>query len=227
MSHELRTPMHTILSFAELGTKKYASAKPDKILQYFTRIQEGGKRQLELLNDLLDLSKLEAGKIIYKFSTNNIMDVISDQIAHHDALAEQKQLTFTTITEAKETTAYFDKDKITQVVRNLLSNAIKFSDEKTEIRIRVFPYQMVKNAKEIPSLAVEVSDTGVAVPFAELKHIFDKFVQSSNTNTGAGGTGLGLSICTEIIEAHGGQIWANSNGKNMTCFTFCLSLSEN
>lgn len=226
MSHELRTPMHTILSFAELGTKKYASATPDKILQYFNRIQEGGQRQLNLLNDLLDLSKLEAGKVIYKFSTNNIMNVINDQVAHHDALAEQKHLTFALNAEIKNTNAFFDHDKIAQVVRNLLSNAIKFADDGTEIRIRIFAHKMKKNNESTDTIATEVSDTGVAIPFVELKHVFEKFVQSSNTNTGAGGTGLGLSICHEIVEAHGGHIWANSDGKNMTSFTFCLPLSE-
>ena len=225
MSHELRTPMHTILSFAELGTKKYTTAKPEKILQYFNRIQEGGQRQLALLNDLLDLSKLEAGKVVYNLATDNVMDVIDDQVAHHDALAEQKQLTFAITAETKKTTAFFDNDKIAQVVRNLLSNAIKFANENTEITIRVFPYKMKKNSQPIDTIAIEVSDTGIAIPFVELKHVFEKFVQSSKTNSGAGGTGLGLSICSEIVEAHNGQIWANSDGKTETSFTFCLPLT--
>ena len=200
--------------------------KSEKILQYFNRIHEGGTRQLELLNDLLDLSKLEAGKVIYNFSVNNIMEVINEQVAQHEALAEAKHLKFIITNKTQKPVAFFDSNKIAQVIRNLLSNAIKFADSNTDIRIRVHPHKIHKNNSDLDALAIEVSDTGISIPPGELEHIFDKFVQSSKTNTGAGGTGLGLSICFEIIEAHRGKIWAESDGKSMTSFTFCLPVSE-
>jgi PAS domain S-box-containing protein len=225
MSHELRTPMHTILSFAELGIKKYASATPDKLLQYFTRIEQGGQRQLRLLNDLLDLSKLEAGKVVYHFANQDLMDIINDQIAQHSALAEQKGLIFMVKQQATDTVAYFDADKIAQVIRNLLSNAIKFSNPDSEITIRLYPYTMRKGETVTETIATEVSDTGTGIPLSELEHIFDKFIQSSETKSGAGGTGLGLSISSEIIEDHSGHIWADSDGRTMTSFSFCLPIA--
>lgn len=226
MSHELRTPMHTILSFAELGIKKHESASAEKLHKYFTRIYEGGMRQLDLLNNLLDLSKLEAGKSVYNFSQHNMVDVINNQIALHDALAEQRQLSFNIQTETGKTIAYFDKEKISQVIRNLFSNAIKFSDPGSEIKIRIFPYTGEHQHQQREMLAVEISDTGIGIPFEELGSIFDKFIQSSKTKSGAGGTGLGLSICAEIIEDHHGYIWADSDASTMTSFTFCLPVTE-
>ncbi|MFO7603542.1 MAG: PAS domain-containing sensor histidine kinase [Gammaproteobacteria bacterium] len=225
MSHELRTPIHTVLSFAELGIKKHASASSEKLHQYFERIQEGGRRQLDLLNDLLDLSKLEAGKVVYRLADHDLLEVLNTQISQHEALAEQRHLKMVLHRETEVSKAWFDQDKIAQVIRNLLSNAIKFAAPHTEIGIRIFLRQTVINNHPTEMLAVEIEDTGIGIPRDELDNIFDKFVQSSKTKSGAGGTGLGLSICREIIEAHNGLIWADSDGEHVSRFTFCLPLS--
>ena len=223
MSHELRTPIHTILSFAEIGMNKIDKLNKEKLKQYFTNIHQGGERQLNLLNDLLDLSKLEAGTAFYDFTEHNIRQLIDEQIAQHELMLKSKQLRIKIQSALPETQLSFDQIRIEQVIRNLLSNAIKFSEPKTTITIRLEQGDIHTRDDTVPALTVTVSDKGVGIPEAELESIFDKFVQSSKTRTGAGGTGLGLAICKEIITAHGGEIWARNNEKGGGA-SFCFTL---
>lgn len=230
MSHELRTPMHAILSFAEIGYKKADSVSHEKVQQYFSRIQEGGKRQLGLLNDLLDLSKLEAEKVAYDMQENDLMAVVKQQIEQHEMLLAQHKLTIEIIPPNCPVQAYFDRDKIERVVQNILSNAIKFTPEHKKITISFTDSTLTvgkrkTDAQAIPALALSISDQGIGIPEGELEDVFDKFIQSSKTRTGAGGTGLGLSICKEIIHAHHGKIWVQNNNSSGTTFTFSLPAS--
>jgi PAS domain S-box-containing protein len=218
MSHELRTPMHAILSFARLGLEKLAAgqAQPDKLQQYLGRIDASGERLLSLLNDLLDLSKLESGKMRYEMRDADVAAVANGAIDECAGLARAKVLAVRTRAHCANTRAWCDPHRIGQVVRNLLSNAIKFSPQGAGIDI-VFE-DAVEQGRSV--LRVTVRDQGMGIPTHELKAVFDKFVQSSKTNSGAGGTGLGLSICQEIIDGHGGRIWAgnNADGGAFICF---------
>ena len=112
----------------------------------------------------------------------------------------------------------FDEQKIGQVIRNLLSNAIKFSPDNKVVSI------VAKRCDT--TVVVSVSDEGPGIPENELEAVFDKFAQSSRTKTGAGGTGLGLSICREIVDAHGGRIWATTGGDGGACVQFELPRSQ-
>jgi len=224
MSHELRTPIHTILSFAEMGVKKSDRLSKEKVNQYFTNIHQGGERQLLLLNDLLDLSKLEAGTTAYEFGENDIRHVIEEQIAQHELMLQNKHLKIEIRPTPLETRLVFDRVRIEQVIRNLLSNAIKFSQPNKTITIKLGLGEIHTQHDSIPALTVSITDNGVGIPEDELKSIFDKFVQSSKTRTGAGGTGLGLSICHEIITAHGGEIWAENNRHGGASFYFTLPI---
>jgi signal transduction histidine kinase len=221
ISHELRTPMHGILSFASFGIKKHATASPDKILDYFQKIQQSGETLLALLNDLLDLAKLESGKISFKFRPANLNSIIDIVRGEFESLALEHNLTIQCKHLEADEKIILDADKVMQVLRNLLGNAIKFSPEGGTIDII--------SIKKADSIVVSVRDQGEGIPENELRNIFDKFFQSSRTKASVGGTGLGLPICREIIAAHKGRIWAENNpdiGANLS-FEIPLSLEAN
>jgi PAS domain S-box-containing protein len=207
MSHELRTPMHAVLSFARLGVERARSAPADKLQQYFVRVEQSGERLLTLLDDLLDLSKLEAGKMRYEIVHSDVLDVVRAALDEYAALAHSRQLRLEVRSSASDIRVWCDAGRIGQVVHNLLANAIKFSPDGG--RITVILEDALHDGQ--PALAVSVSDEGRGIPEAELEQVFDKFVQSSHSRSGAGGTGLGLSICRQILHDHGGRIWAGNN----------------
>jgi signal transduction histidine kinase len=217
VSHELRTPMHGILSFASFGIKKYATANPEKLLDYFQKIRQSGESLLMLLNDLLDLAKLESGKIEFRFKPANINSLIDNVIEENSVLALQRNLTICCEYIESPQKIIIDSDKIKQVLRNLLNNAIKFSPSGGIISVVSF--------KKADSIVVSVQDQGAGIPENELESVFDKFVQSSKNNTSAGGTGLGLPICREIIDAHKGRIWAENNPDIGAKLSFEIPLS--
>jgi signal transduction histidine kinase len=217
VSHELRTPMHGILSFASFGIKKYDTANPDKILDYFQKIQQSGETLLTLLNDLLDLAKLESGKTTFKFRPANLNSMIDIARGECESLALEHNLTIRYEHLEANKTIILDADKIRQVLRNLLNNAIKFSPEGGTID--------VISSKKADSIIVSVRDQGAGIPEKELESIFGKFVQSSKNKASSGGTGLGLPICREIIAAHKGRIWAENNPDKGTNISFEIPLS--
>lgn len=205
MSHELRTPMHSILSFSQFGLDKLQlSPIPiEKLQKYLSRIESSGQRLLSLLNNLLDLSKLEAGKFPFNPANHNINQLVRASIDDMSGALMKKVIKVHFVPEHDPFDVYCDCDQIAQVIRNLLGNAIKFTDEQGEIEI------VIEHQAELVLLIVK--DQGVGIPDDEVETIFDKFVQSSKTNRGAGGTGLGLAICREFIELHNGKIWAENN----------------
>ena len=205
MSHEFRTPMHAILNYTSMGLKKLDSAEREKLKKYLTNIQHSGLRLLELLNALLDLAKLESGKLELKPSRGDLTQIIRQSQAELGSLFEAKQLELIVDCQSKDPCAVFDRERLIQVFINLLSNAIKFSPKESTIQVTIADSNLPERG---PAFHCTVSDNGVGIPEAELEAIFDKFTQSSKTNTGAGGSGLGLAICREIVHLHGGAIWA-------------------
>jgi len=217
MSHELRTPLHSILSFASFGTKKYANAEPEKLLDYFSRIKKSGQTLLELLDDLLDLAKLESKKVMFAFEPSDL-DVLLRSVTNElDTLLSERNLSIRHEVSKFDGEVTLDIDKIKQVLRNLLNNAIKFSPEGGTIDVAI--------CRVDSSVRVSVCDQGPGIPQDELEAVFDKFIQSSKTKTGAGGTGLGLAICHEIITAHKGRIWAENGPEGGAVFSFEIPLS--
>jgi PAS domain S-box-containing protein len=206
MSHELRTPMHAILSFAQLGISR--SGDVAKTRQYLDRIDTSGRRLLGLLNDLLDLSKLEAGAMQYDFGSHSVRAIASAAIQEFAVLAGERRIAMTV--DAENVAAWCDPVRIGQVLRNLLSNSIRFTPADGAVRLTVRAAGIGAGAAEVPAVRVAVEDNGVGIPEAELETVFDKFVQSSKTRSGAGGTGLGLAICREIVDQHRGTIRAEA-----------------
>lgn len=228
MSHELRTPMHAILSFSNMGVTKAEDAERDKLIRYFTRIEQSGKRLLTLLNNLLDLSKLEAGRMEMNIREEDILRVINAVVAEMDGLIRQQEVQLQIIPPTVSTTVPCDTDKVFQVVSNLLSNAVKFTPGGKTITISVETGSLHKsnNGEALETIKVTVADQGIGIPEDELEEVFDKFVQSSKTKTGAGGTGLGLAISKEIVEQHGGAIHAEVNADGGASFIFHLPVLE-
>ena len=217
MSHELRTPMHAMLSYAEIGLSKVED-RTSKLFKYFKNIHISGERLLKLLNDLLDLSKLESGKESLNINKDDILKIITAVKREVAALAMAKHLSVDIVNNMEETHIMCDRAKIAQVIMNLLSNAMKFSPDGGVI---------VDELSEVDeNIIVSIADSGIGIPEEELESIFDKFIQSSKTNKGAGGTGLGLSIAKTIVEMHGGKIWAENVLTGGACFKISLPIKN-
>lgn len=232
ISHELRTPMHSILGFSELGIErsKYFD-NGEELRENFKEIHGSAKRLLALLNDLLDLSKLEANAMKFDFSKSNLAELVSETVTSLRTRIHEKGQEVTVSKSDLDLAVEIDTGKIRQVLLNLLSNAIKFTPEGRKITVgfeqATLPEGRRKNDQEIiPAIAVSVGDEGIGIPEDELELIFDKFIQSGKTKDGAGGTGLGLAICREIISGHFGEIKAENNKANGTTMTFTIPLKQ-
>jgi PAS domain S-box-containing protein len=200
MSHELRTPLHGILSFARFGINKNESADRTKLLAYFQRIEASGRTLLKLLNNLLDLSKLESGSVELQCKPVGMRSLIADVAGEFAALVRERSIVLRLPHDGSRIQAFGDGERLAQVIRNVISNAVKFSPERGEICVSLIDTD--------DTVEVSVKDDGPGIPDDECEAVFDKFVQSKTTRVAAGGTGLGLSICREIVTLHHGDIRA-------------------
>ena len=223
MSHELRTPLHAILSFAGYGEKRIESTSRKELFRFFSQITTSGQRLLPLIDSLLNLAKLESGKMSFDFQHRDLMAEIRSAIHEITPLAERNGLFIKFAPDNVATIASFDQPTIAQVIRNLLANAVKFSAPQTTITVF---FDTLEDINKKRFLNTTISNYGVTIPANELSIIFDKFAQSSKTRTGAGGTGLGLSICKKIIGDHGGTIWASHGENGDTRFHFTLPIQR-
>jgi signal transduction histidine kinase len=180
----------------------------DKRLRFAGAIRESGQRLLRLIDDLLDISKLEAGKMGFDFRHADIAATIDNAIEDVAPLAAAKNVAIVRAGQPPHTACLHDPARMRQVMINLLANAIKFSAPQSVITILL---SVTEPGPGGASLMIEVADQGAGIPESELESVFDSFVQSSRTKNGAGGTGLGLSISRQIVEAHRGSIWAANN----------------
>jgi len=213
VSHELKTPLAAMRTSAQvLEVADIATETKREMLDIILRNID---RQTNLVNDLLDLSRIESGRMELKIESVSLESVIADSIESVKQAASVEGIKLDVELPESLSSVKGDREKLTQVVINLLNNAIKFTSRSGEIRIK---------ARELNGqVEVKVSDTGIGIPTEDLDRVFDKFYQVDSTLTReAGGTGLGLAICKGIIEAHRGRIWAESElGKGST-FIFRL-----
>ncbi len=216
MSHELRTPLHGILSFATFGIKKAGSASREDLLRFFRKVEHSGRVLITLVNDLLDLAKLESGKMNFQFARVDLPTLLWSVADEFSSTAAHKNIEVDFHRPDFDGSVSADHDKLMQVARNLLSNAIKFAPQGSTIEIEL------KQRRR--SIRVSVCDRGPGIPEDELESVFDKFIQSSKTRTGAGGTGLGLAICREIVSAHRGRIWAGNRPDGGAVLSFEIPL---
>ncbi len=220
MVHELRAPLTAVRWSSEsLGKMAVpgAAIEPKKIEETALTISSASRNMLELVNDLLDVAKIEAGKFDLNLQEYDIVAIIKDQLLTFKALAEQKRLQLSD-TLPDKFMVKCDKVRISQALENLLSNAIKYTDSG-QVMVTLTIDQQNKKA------TVAVKDSGVGVSREDISQLFSKFRQLKNTDNARKGTGLGLVVSKGIVEAHGGQIWAESAGDNMgTTFYFTLPL---
>lgn len=227
ISHELRTPMHGILSFADFGLQNYATASHEKLEKYFSHIKISGVRLLSLLNDLLDLAKLESGQLELNYSPSSLNLITERCIAEQKARLIELDKTITWLPESISGVGVFDEELIGQVITNFLSNAIKFTPGGAAIELLIEKTELeINNEQKIPALLFIIRDDGEGLAEDEFELLFDKFKQSSVNKSQKGGTGLGLSICKEIIEAHSGNIWAENHFNGGAIFQFVIPVSE-
>jgi signal transduction histidine kinase len=216
MSHELRTPLNAILGYTELIIDGIYGEAPEKMRTVMERVQSNGKHLLGLINDVLDLSKIEAGQLVLSIQDYSIKDVVHGVYSAVEPLANSKKLAFKIEVPPNLPPARGDDRRLTQVLLNLVGNAIKFTDAG-EVA--------VKAAAANGAYTISVRDTGPGIAEADQAKIFDEFQQADSTQTKAkGGTGLGLSIAKRIIEMHGGKLWVESSLGAGSTFSFTVPL---
>ncbi|UCF81977.1 MAG: response regulator [Desulfobacteraceae bacterium] len=216
VSHELRTPLTSVLGFARIIAKKFQTSllphldqSKKKTLRDAKRMQENleiiieeGERLTRLINEVLDLEKIEAGKMEWKMREVSLLEVVETAVNATASLAKEKELEVKVVPRGEDFQFCGDPDRLTQVVTNLLSNAIKFTEEG---------FITCELEREEDVITVKVIDTGIGLAQDDIELIFDRFKQIGDTLTDRPkGTGLGLPISKEIIEYHGGRIWAES-----------------
>ncbi len=214
VSHEIRHPMHIILSYAKQGMQKTDTETNELIKRYFSRIHDVGEKVLLLINDLLDLSKLESGKTRYTFENCDLSELVEVVLEEYQLILESKQITCYFKRPGCDCSTRMDKNRMLQVIRNLVSNACKFSPEKSHIRIEV---DIVDH-----ELHFSIIDWGYGIPEEGFDDLFKKYTRISQKNIK--GTGLGLSIAHSIINDHKGHIYAKPNPEGGSIFTFTLPM---
>jgi len=216
MSHELRTPMNAILGFTEMVLDGLYGEVPSKLREPLGDIDVNGRHLLRLINDVLDLSKIEAGRMQLALTDYSVREVVDVVYASLRSLAAEKGLAFTVDVSEILPVAHGDSGRITQCLMNLAANAIKFTrGGKVEIGV-------TQNGNE---LVYRVSDTGIGIPKEEVENVFKEFRQVDATVTREyGGTGLGLSITKKFVEMHGGRIWVDSEIGRGSTFAFAVPL---
>jgi GAF domain-containing protein len=214
MSHELRTPLNAILGYTELMADGAYGEPSEKMLGVLKRLESNGKHLLGLINDVLDLSKIEAGQLELELSDYSVQDIAQTVRSTLEPLATDKKLTFKVEVAPQLPSGRGDGRRLTQVLINLVGNAIKFTDTG-EVAI--------KAEATDGQFRVSVRDTGPGISATDQAKLFQEFQQADNAITRKkGGTGLGLAISKRIIEMHGGKIWVESQVGQGSTFAFTL-----
>jgi PAS domain S-box-containing protein len=218
MSHELRTPLHTIIGFAELLAEELEGPLNEKQKRFAAFIHKDSLHLLELINDILDLSRIEAGRLDLRLGAFDMLEAVDEVLATIRPQAVAKSLKLDAAVPAR-IALYADRVRFKEVLYNLLSNAVKFTHEGGRI--------LVEAAIEDSLAEISVSDTGVGIPAAEQAPVFDKFYQAGSTTRGLKeGTGLGLAIAKQLVEAHGGKIWLQSEPGRGSRFAFTMPVEK-
>jgi PAS domain S-box-containing protein len=218
MSHELRTPLNAIMGFSELLELRIPGPLTEKQEHYVRHIRQGGKHLLQLVNDILDLSKIEAGKVQLRLEDFAPADVLPEVLSIIRPLAMEKGVKVVPLLQGAPPIRA-DRVRFKQVLYNLLSNAVKFTSKGGQVSVGM--------ETQGSFLAISVRDTGVGIGKEDQAVIFEEFRQAGLPTSGATeGTGLGLAISRRIVEQHGGCIRVESEPGKGSCFTFTMSLAE-
>ncbi len=222
ISHELKTPMNAIISYSRMGIDNFETLEKEKLEKYYENINKSGIKLLYILNDLLDISKLEAGRMIMNFEEGNIKNTVDEVLQEAEGLIRAKSLILSETVMTENLYCCYDKIRISQVMMNLISFAVKFSELAKPLIIGYGNGQIEQEGVLHDALAVSIENYGVGIAENELDDIFEKFFPSSRTRSIIGGTGLSLTICREIVIAHKGKIWAEMVPGGSTRISFLI-----
>lgn len=218
MSHELRSPLHTIIGFAELLAEEIEGPLNQKQQRFVTHIHDDSLHLLDLINDLLDLSKIEAGRLELRHEAFHVDAVIDEALSSVRPRAEARSLKIQTNVSISAA-VYADRLRFKQILHNLLTNAIKFTPVGGTV--------WIAGVRRGRFAEISVLDTGIGIPEDQHQAIFDKFYQvRTPAKDGLEGTGLGLAITKRLVEQHGGRIWVKSEPAKGSCFTFSIPLEQ-
>ena len=217
-AHDLRNPISSIQSISEILSDSYAEMEKDEIDSIFKMIGDVSRFSLNLINDLLDISRIEAGKLNLKLASQNYLDFLQNRLKFYKAYAKAHQMKVDLVFMENIPEFEFDGNKIEQVINNLINNAVKYSLSGASIKISV--------SRKDEFVVTAIEDTGQGIHADELPAIFNEFQITSNQPTnGEKSTGLGLAIVKKIVEEHGGKVWATS--QQHIGSTFCFTLPAN
>jgi signal transduction histidine kinase len=219
MSHELRTPLNAIIGFSEVLLDPTLPVTEEERTQFLTDILTSGRHLLGLINEVLDLSKIEAGRMELRITPTSLKSVLQSVQTTMRPLAGKKAIELRVINESPSLAVPMDASRITQTLINLVGNAIKFTPANGQVWIRT--------RTDAEWLHIEVEDTGPGIPPEDHERIFKEFQQSSLTRDAGRpeGTGLGLALAKRFVEMHGGRIWVRSQVRHGSTFGFTLPLS--
>jgi two-component system, NtrC family, sensor kinase len=214
MSHELRTPLNAIIGFSEVLTERMFGELNEKQEEYLKDIYASGTHLLSLINDILDLSKIEAGRMELELTDFDLPTAIDNALMLVRERAGRRSITLRTSIDDRLGRIQADERKVRQVVLNLFSNAIKFTPEGGRIEVGAVPKD--------GTVEVSVSDTGVGIAPEDQEAVFEEFRQVGTAAKKVEGTGLGLTLCRKFVELHGGKIWVKSQVGVGSTFTFTI-----
>jgi len=216
MSHELRTPLNAIIGFSEVLTERMFGELNEKQDEYLKDIHASGQHLLSLINDILDLSKIEAGRMELEVTDFDLPSAIDNALILVRERATRRGITLGHSVDERLGTIRGDERKVKQVLLNLLSNALKFTPEGGRIDVRAGVHDEVAE--------IAVADTGVGIAPEDQEAVFEEFRQVGTADKKVEGTGLGLALSRKFIELHGGRIWVESEVGKGSTFRFTLPL---
>jgi signal transduction histidine kinase len=217
MSHELRTPLNAIIGFSEVLHEQMFGELNERQLAYVDDVLAAGKHLLSLINDVLDLAKIEAGRMELDFSQVAIPEILQSAVSMHAERASRGGIELALKTEPEEIPVTGDERRLRQVVFNLVSNAVKFTPANGRVDISA----RIDNG----NVEVAVADTGPGIAAEDLEKIFEEFEQT-NSGKQVEGTGLGLPLSRRLVELHGGRLWAESEPGHGSTFRFTLPVKQ-
>jgi len=215
MSHELRTPLNAIIGFSEVLQEQMFGELNERQLAYVRDVLEAGRHLLSLINDVLDLAKIEAGRLELELSQVAIPDVLRSAVSMHSERAARGRIEVSLSAEPEAIVVTADERRVRQVVFNLVSNAVKFTpaDGRIDVSARL----------EDGRAEIAVADTGPGISAEDLETIFEEFEQAADGKQ-AEGTGLGLPLSRKLVELHGGRLWAESAPGEGSTFRFTIPI---
>jgi len=225
MSHELRTPLNSIIGFSSVLQQSPPEQLPPKLLKFLDNINAAGNHLLNLINDILDLSKIEAGKVELRLEAFDLRETVASVERVMKGFADEASIRIEASVDDDVPNVMLDEGRLKQILFNLLSNAVKFSPDGGLVTLRIERIDAIRSPIQCESVRIDVSDEGMGIPHEDLGRIFDEFYQADQSRTaGKSGTGLGLSLTKNFIELHRGTIEVRSEPGQGSTFTMFLPI---